>query len=437
MLEHLERLVPLAPLHQPNNLAPIREIRARRPEMPQVACFDTAFHRGHPEVADRYAIADSCYQEGVRRYGFHGLSYEYIADRLREVDPALAQGRVVVCHLGSGASLCAIHAGRSIDSTMGFTAVDGLPMGTRTGQLDPGVVLYLLQAKGFDAERIERFLYHDGGLKGLSGVSNDVRDLLASAEPGAVLALDYFVYRIVREAGALAAAMEGIDGIVFTAGVGEHSPDIRAAGDRAAGLAWRRARPRRQRAARAADLDRDQPSQGLCRPDRRGTDDRPPHPRPAAGPRGSGLARMGERTGMTTLDRALVTLEGRRGLVTGIANDQSIAWGCAKAFRGLGRGTGRHLPQREGQAARRAPGPAARGRADGTARPASGRRARGAVRADHRASGAGSISSSTPSRSRRWTTCRAAWSTAPRRASSRPWRSPAGPSSAWPSWPSR
>ena len=151
VLERLERLVPLAPLHQPNNLAPIREIRARRPEIPQVACFDTAFHRGHPEVADRFAIADSWYQEGVRRYGFHGLSYEYIADRLREVDPALAQGRVVVCHLGSGASMCALHAGRSLDSTMGFTAVDGLPMGTRTGQLDPGVVLYLLQAKGFDA----------------------------------------------------------------------------------------------------------------------------------------------------------------------------------------------------------------------------------------------------------------------------------------------
>ena len=151
VLDRLERLVPLAPLHQPNNLAPIRAIRARRPEMPQVACFDTAFHRGHPEVADRFAIPDSWYREGVRRYGFHGLSYEYIADRLRELDPALAQGRVVVCHLGSGASMCALQAGRSVDSTMGFTAVDGLPMGTRTGQLDPGVVLYLLQAKGFDA----------------------------------------------------------------------------------------------------------------------------------------------------------------------------------------------------------------------------------------------------------------------------------------------
>jgi acetate kinase len=219
--------VPLAPLHQPNNLAPIRAIRERRPEIPQVACFDTAFHRGHPEVADRFAIPDAWYQEGVRRYGFHGLSYAYIADRLREIDPALAQGRVVVCHLGSGASMCAIHAGRSVDSTMGFTAVDGLPMGTRTGQLDPGVVLYLLQVKGFDAAQVERFLHHDGGLKGLSGVSNDVRDLLASDDPGAARALDYLVHRIAREAGALAAAMEGIDGIVFTAGIGEHSPDIR------------------------------------------------------------------------------------------------------------------------------------------------------------------------------------------------------------------
>jgi acetate kinase len=228
VLDRLERLVPLAPLHQPNNLAPIRAIRARTPETPQVACFDTAFHRGHPEVADRYAITESWYREGVRRYGFHGLSYAYIAQRLAELDPTLARGRVVACHLGSGASMCAIRAGRSVDSTMGFTAVDGLPMGTRTGQLDPGVVLYLLQAKGCDAKRIERFLYHEGGLKGLSGVSNDVRDLLASEAPEARLALDYFVYRVAREAGALAAAMGGIDGIVFTAGIGERSPAIRA-----------------------------------------------------------------------------------------------------------------------------------------------------------------------------------------------------------------
>ena len=227
VLDHLEQLVPLAPLHQPNNLTPIRQIRARHPEIPQVACFDTAFHRGHPEVADRFAIADAWYQEGVRRYGFHGLSYEYIAGRLQEIEPELAQGRVVACHLGSGASMCALHAGRSMDSTMGFTAVDGLPMGTRTGQLDPGVVLYLLQAKGFDAGQVERFLYHDGGLKGLSGTSNDVRDLLASDTSGAARALDYLVYRIAREAGALAAAMGGIDGIVFTAGIGERSPAIR------------------------------------------------------------------------------------------------------------------------------------------------------------------------------------------------------------------
>lgn len=228
ILTALEAFVPLAPLHQPNNLAPIRAIRARYPDIAQVACFDTAFHRSHPEVADRFAIPEALYREGVRRYGFHGLSYEYIADRLRAIDPVLAAGRTVVCHLGSGASMCALHDGRSIDSTMGFTAVDGLPMGTRTGQLDPGVVLFLMQAKGMDAKAIERFLYHEGGLKGLSGISNDMRDLEASEAPGARLAIDYFVYRVVRETGALAAAMGGIDGLVFTAGIGEHSAMIRA-----------------------------------------------------------------------------------------------------------------------------------------------------------------------------------------------------------------
>ena len=228
ILAELEALVPLAPLHQPNNLAPIREVRRRYPQMAQVACFDTAFHRNHPEVADRFAIPDEFYRAGVRRYGFHGLSYEYIAGRLAELDPALAGGRVVVCHLGSGASMCAIHAGRSVDSTMGFTAVDGLPMGTRTGQLDPGVVLYLVQNRGYGAKELERFLYHDGGLKGLSGVSNDMRDLEASDAPGAKLAINYFVYRIARETGALAAAMRGIDALVFTAGIGEHSRRVRA-----------------------------------------------------------------------------------------------------------------------------------------------------------------------------------------------------------------
>jgi acetate kinase len=228
VIAQLARLIPLAPLHQPNNLAPIQAIHVRRPDIPQVACFDTAFHRGHPEVADRYAIPDSFYREGVRRYGFHGLSYEYIASRLQELDPELARGRVVVCHLGSGASMCALRDGRSVDGTMGFTAVDGLPMGTRTGQLDPGVVLYLVQAKGYGAEGIERFLYREGGLKGLSGISNDMRDLLGSDAPGAKLAVDYFVHRVVREAGALAAAMGGVDGLAFTAGIGERSPEIRA-----------------------------------------------------------------------------------------------------------------------------------------------------------------------------------------------------------------
>ena len=228
VLARLGKLVDLAPLHQPNNLAPIQAIRARFPDIPQVACFDTAFHRSHPEVADRFAIPDRLYQEGVRRYGFHGLSYEYIAHQLRTLDPTLAAGRVVVCHLGSGASMCALLAGRSMDSTMGFTAVDGLPMGTRTGQLDPGVVLYLMQSRGYGVRQIESFLYKEGGLKGLSGISNDVRDLLASDQEGARRALDYFVYRIIREAGALAAALGGIDGIVFTAGIGEHSPEIRA-----------------------------------------------------------------------------------------------------------------------------------------------------------------------------------------------------------------
>ena len=214
-----------------------RSARAQ-PAMPQVACFDTAFHRGHPEVADRFAIPDALYQEGVRRYGFHGLSYEYIAEPAARGRPGAGAGPGGGLPSGPRRLACArIQDGRSIDSTMGFTAVDGLPMGTRTGQLDPGVMLYLMQAKGLDAARIERFLYHEGGLKGLSGISNDMRDLLASDAPGAALALDYFVYRIVREAGALAAAMGGIDGIVFTAGIGEHSPDDPRAGA-AQRLAW-------------------------------------------------------------------------------------------------------------------------------------------------------------------------------------------------------
>ena len=229
VLAKLEVLVPLAPLHQPNNLLPIRAIRAMQPEVLQVACFDTAFHRGHPEVADRYAIPEQLYQDGVRRYGFHGLSYEYITRTLPTVAPEIAGGRLVVAHLGSGASMCAIRDGRSIDSTMGFTALDGLPMGTRPGQLDAGVILHLLTNNGMTADAIQHMLYHDCGLKGLSGISNDVRDLLASDDPRAKLALDYFVYRASLALGSLAASLEGLDAVVFTAGIGENSPAIRAA----------------------------------------------------------------------------------------------------------------------------------------------------------------------------------------------------------------
>ena len=236
VLARLDTFSPLAPLHQPNNLAPIKAVRERQPQLLQVACFDTAFHRGHPDVADRYALPEQLYAEGVRRYGFHGLSYEYIANRLPEVAPGIARGRVVVAHLGSGASMCAISAGKSVESTLGFTALDGLPMGTRPGQLDPGVVLYLMSEKGMSAKEIERFLYNECGLKGLSGISNDVRELLASRDRRAKLALDHFVYRISLYAGMLAAAMGGIDGFVFTAGIGENAPAIREAV--AKRLAW-------------------------------------------------------------------------------------------------------------------------------------------------------------------------------------------------------
>jgi acetate kinase len=228
VLAALERLVPLAPMHQPYNLRPMRTIQERFPGAVQVACFDTGFHRGHPEVADRFAIPEALYREGVRRYGFHGLSYEYIARALPRVAPEIAQGAVVVAHLGSGASMCAIQGGRSVDSTMAFTGLDGLPMGTRCGQLDPGVLLYLVSEKGYGAKELERFLYHESGLRGLSGISNDVRDLLASQDPRARLALDCFVYRVAREIGSLAAALGGIDALVLTAGISENSPEMRA-----------------------------------------------------------------------------------------------------------------------------------------------------------------------------------------------------------------
>jgi acetate kinase len=229
VVERLAHFEPLAPLHQPNNLAPIKAILQRQPHVLQVACFDTAFHRGHPEVADRFAIPETLYAEGVRRYGFHGLSYEYIARQIRHVAPEIADGRVVVAHLGSGASMCALVGGKSVESTMGFTALDGLPMGTRPGHLDPGVVLYLISEKGMSAKEIEQLLYNGCGLKGLSGISNDVRELIASDAPPAKLALDYFTYRIALCTGMLAAAMGGIDGFVFTAGIGENAPSVREA----------------------------------------------------------------------------------------------------------------------------------------------------------------------------------------------------------------
>ncbi|MDX0414507.1 acetate/propionate family kinase [Sinorhizobium medicae] len=236
VLDHLAGYQDLAPLHQPNNLAPIRLAMAINPDVPQVACFDTAFHRGHAKHTDCYALPRSFYDEGVRRYGFHGLSYEYIAERLREVASRAAKGRVVVAHLGSGASMCGLRDGRSIESTMGFTALDGLPMGTRPGQLDPGVVLYLILQKGMKAQAVSDLLYHDAGLKGLSGLSNDMRDLLASDDPHAALSVAHFVYRCVLNGGMLAAALGGIDAFVFTAGVGENSPPIRAR--IVEGLAW-------------------------------------------------------------------------------------------------------------------------------------------------------------------------------------------------------
>jgi len=228
VVARLQRLVPLAPLHQPHNLAPIRSILSNFPTLPQVACFDTAFHRSHGPLADYYAIPHQLHAEGVRRYGFHGLSYEYVAKALVQVDPEIAKGRVIVAHLGSGASMCALNDGRSVESTMGFTALDGLPMGTRPGQIDPGVILYLMAEKGMSATNVQNFLYRDCGLKGLSGISNDMRELQGSEDPHAILAVEYFAYRIGLNAGMLAAALQGVDAFVFTAGIGENAAQLRA-----------------------------------------------------------------------------------------------------------------------------------------------------------------------------------------------------------------
>lgn len=228
-MQRLATLIPLAPLHQPHNLSGIAAAQAAFPGVPQVACFDTAFHRAHPFVNDTFALPRALYDQGVRRYGFHGLSYEYVTGKLAEIAPFHAKGRVIICHLGSGASMCAVRNGHSVASTMGFSALDGLPMGTRPGQLDPGVLLYLMEQKGMGAKAISDLLYKESGLKGLSGISNDMRDLEASDDPRARQAIDYFVFRVRREIGGMAAVLEGLDAIVFCGGIGENSRMVREA----------------------------------------------------------------------------------------------------------------------------------------------------------------------------------------------------------------
>ena len=227
VLRELYQLVPLAPLHQPHNLAAIEAVCERLPGIPQVACFDTSFHRGQPAVAELIPLPSELRRQGLQRYGFHGLSYEYVASVLPQVAPEIARGRVIVAHLGSGASLCALKEGKSVDSTLGFTALDGLCMGTRPGSIDPGVVLHLFQGLNLSAKEVETLLYKKSGLLGISGISNDMRDLVGRSEPLARLAVDYFVYRVAKEIGALTAVLGGLDALVFTAGIGENSPEIR------------------------------------------------------------------------------------------------------------------------------------------------------------------------------------------------------------------
>ena len=238
VISALETLVPLAPLHQPHNLEPIRIVRRRLPGMPQVACFDTAFHQSQSDIATLFALPREMRERGVRRYGFHGLSYDYIASVLKDYDPRLAEGRVIVAHLGNGASLCALQGGISVATTMGFSALDGLPMGTRCGAVDAGVIFYMLREMKLTPEEAERVLYTKSGLLGVSGLSNDMRVLRSKAatEVDARRAIDLFVYRITREIGSLMAALGGIDGLVFTAGIGEN--DVATRAEVIAGLAW-------------------------------------------------------------------------------------------------------------------------------------------------------------------------------------------------------
>ena len=235
-VDRLAALEPLAPLHQPHNLAAVRAARSAFPEAVQIACFDTAFHRAHPWVNDTFALPREWYDKGVRRYGFHGLSYEYVSGEVARIAPDLRHGRVVIAHLGNGASMCAVRDGRSVASTMGFTALDGLPMGTRCGQLDPGVLLYMMDHEKMSPQDIADLLYRKSGLKGLSGISHDMRELEASGAPEAAEAIDYFVFRIRRELGALAAVLGGLDALVFTGGIGEHSARVR--GKVCEGMEW-------------------------------------------------------------------------------------------------------------------------------------------------------------------------------------------------------
>ena len=281
VLEDLRALVPLAPLHQPHNLAAIEAVRDQLPGVPQVACFDTSFHRGQPAVAELVPLPKEIRDAGVQRYGFHGLSYEYIASALPSVAPEIADGRVIVAHLGSGASLCAMKARKSVDSTFGFTALDGLCMGTRPGSIDPGVVLHLFQTMGRSAKEVESILYKQSGLIGISGISNDMRDLLDNPSPSARLAVDYFVYQVAKYIGALAAVLGGVDALVFTAGIGERSVEIRRRICEASAWLGVTLDANANAVARTEDLHVRQPAFGLGGSDQRRTDDRPAYGRSA------------------------------------------------------------------------------------------------------------------------------------------------------------
>ena len=236
VIASLKKLCPLAPLHQPHNIAPIEAIRSAAPHIHQVACFDTAFHQSQSRLAYSFALPRELTDSGVRRYGFHGLSYDYVTGRLREIAPDYAEKRIIIAHLGNGASLCALHEGRSVATTMGFTAVEGLMMGTRCGSIDPGVLIYLMDERKLDARKLEELVYKKSGLLGVSGITSDMRALRESTEPAARQAIELFVYRIVREIGSLAAALGGLDGLVFTGGIGQR--DAKTRREVAEGCAW-------------------------------------------------------------------------------------------------------------------------------------------------------------------------------------------------------